>query len=67
MPAYSAYEFVVVVRAPMMVPDRGDLVLRGLAVTRSVAHILLTVPREQYLASNGVPDGAHDFGRVAVR
>jgi hypothetical protein len=45
MPTYSAYEFVAIVRAPMMFPDRGDLVLRGLAVTRIIAHVLLTVPR----------------------
>ena len=45
MPAYSACEFVAIVRTPMMFPDRGDLVLRGLAVTRMVTYMLLTVLR----------------------
>jgi hypothetical protein len=45
MPAYGAYEFVAIVRAPMMGPDSGGLVLRGLAMIRIVAHVLLAVPR----------------------
>jgi hypothetical protein len=29
MPAYGAYEFVAIVHAPMMFPERGDLASCG--------------------------------------